>query len=46
MVIDYFGKDFTGKNICASRNIEIYYNNRLHGLSSTELKNRIRQKVK
>lgn len=39
---DYLNKDFTGKSICASRNIEIFYNNRIHGLSSTELKNRIR----
>lgn len=35
---DYRNKDFTGKNICASRNIEIIYTSRfLHGFSSTSL---------
>jgi len=38
---DYIGKDFTAKNICNSRNIEIYYNSRDHNFSSTELKKRI-----
>ena len=40
---DYFGKEFTAKDICANRNIEIYYNNRDHNFSSTELKKRIKE---
>jgi glycerol-3-phosphate cytidylyltransferase len=39
---DYRGKDFTAKQICKDRSIEIYYNRRDHGYSSTELKNRIK----
>ena len=38
---DYKGKPFTGKEICAELGIEIFYNNRAHGLSSTELRRRI-----
>lgn len=41
---DYKGKNFTGKEICAERGIEIFYNSRAHGLSSTELRKRIRSK--
>lgn len=40
---DYLGKDFTGKKICQERGIEIFYNNRKHNLSSTEL--RLRAKM-
>ena len=40
---DYKGKEFTGKQICKDRGIEIYYTNRSHGLSSTELRRRVRQ---
>ena len=39
---DYRGKEFTAKDICASRGIDIYYNKRDHGFSSTELKKRIK----
>lgn len=38
---DYYNKNFTGKDICKQRNIEIFYNSRMHGLSSTELRKRI-----
>lgn len=38
---DYRGKDFTGKDTCAELGIEIYYNRRAHGLSSTELRERV-----
>ena len=38
---DYKNKDFTGKHTCEARGIQIFYNNRFHGLSSTELRNRI-----
>lgn len=39
---DYRGKEFTAKDICASRGIDIIYNKRDHNFSSTELKNRIK----
>ena len=39
---DYRGREFTAKDICASRGIDIYYNKRHHNFSSTELKNRIK----
>ena len=38
---DYLGKDFTGKETCERLGIKIIYNNRAHGLSSTELRERI-----
>lgn len=38
---DYRGKEFTAKDICASRGIEIFYNKRDHDFSSTELKKRL-----
>lgn len=38
---DYRDKDFTGKQTCKELGIEIYYNNRAHGLSSTELRRRV-----
>ena len=39
---DYKNKDFTAKNICLDRSIEIFYNTRKHSFSSTELRNRIK----
>ena len=38
---DYKQTDFTGKAICEKLGIEIYYNKRTHGLSSSELRRRI-----
>lgn len=38
---DYIGKDFTGKDTCERLKIQIRYNRRDHGLSSTELRERI-----
>lgn len=38
---DYRGRDFTGKGYCEKAGIEIRYNSRAHGLSSTELRGRI-----
>lgn len=38
---DYFGKDFTGKDTCKNLGINIIYNKRHHGLSSTELRLRV-----
>lgn len=39
--IEYMTKDFTGKSECISKGIELYYNNRQHSFSTTELRNRV-----
>lgn len=39
--IEYADKDFTGKQICIDRNIEIIYNKRDHSFSSSSLRKRI-----
>jgi glycerol-3-phosphate cytidylyltransferase len=39
---DYKGKNFTAKDICSNRGIEIYYNSRHHDLSTTGLRNKIK----
>ena len=36
---EYRYKDFTGKEICQERDIELYFNNRAHRFSSTHLRN-------
>lgn len=38
---EYRDKDFTAKNICINRGIEIYYNKRDHYFSSTDLRTRV-----
>lgn len=38
---EYKDRDFTGKSICEERGIELYFNSRDHGFSSTELRRRI-----
>ena len=38
---EYKSKDFTGKQICVDKGIEIYYNKRQHSFSSTNLRQRI-----
>lgn len=38
---EYQGKDFTGKKICDDRQIKIYYNDRKHRFSSSELRQRV-----
>ena len=38
---DYIGKNFTGKATCEELGIKIIYNKRKHGLSSSELRERI-----
>ena len=40
---DYIGKEFTGKEICERLGIKIFYNRRDHGLSSSELRERIKE---
>lgn len=39
---DYIGKDFTAKEICKNRGIEIVYNKRDHEWSTTELRKKIK----
>lgn len=39
--VEYKDKDFTGKDICKTRGIEIVYNSRDHDWSTTELRKRI-----
>ncbi len=41
--IEYQDKDFTGKSICVSRNIEIIYNGRDHSFSSSSLRKRVKE---
>lgn len=38
---DYHNRDFTAKQYCLDNNIDIHYNNRDHGLSTSELRKRI-----
>ena len=38
---DYQDVDFSGKDLCLTKGIEIYYNQRSHNFSSTELRQRI-----
>ena len=39
---EYKNKDFTGKDYCKSKGIEIYYNSRDHRFSSTVLRNQVK----
>jgi len=41
---EYKEKDFTGKTICTQRGIEIYYNDRSHRFSSSDLRKRVQEK--
>lgn len=38
---EYEHKDFTGRSECMMRGIELYFNNRLHSFSTTELRQRV-----
>src|SRR3990167_4841674 len=38
---EYQDKDFTGKSICLKRGIELYFNNREHRFSSTDIRRRV-----
>ena len=38
---EYRDKDFTGKDICRKREIELYYNKRDHRFSSSDLRRRV-----
>jgi len=39
--VEYKNKDFTGKDICSTRGIEIVYNGRDHSFSSSNLRKRV-----
>lgn len=39
--VEYEGKDFTGKQICVNRGIEIVFNGRDHSFSSSSLRRRV-----
>ena len=38
---EYMNKDFTGKSVCEKLGIELYFNKRKHGFSSSGLRKRI-----
>ena len=40
---DYMHKNFTGKDICEEKSIELYYNKRDHPFSSSELRRQINE---
>jgi glycerol-3-phosphate cytidylyltransferase len=39
--VEYEGKEFTGREICHKRGIELYFNGRDHSFSSSELRQRV-----
>jgi glycerol-3-phosphate cytidylyltransferase len=39
---EYENSDFTGRDICLQRGIDLYFNKRDHSFSSTSLRNRVR----
>ena len=39
--VEYKDKDFTGRDICKKRGIELYFNSRDHRFSTTELRKRV-----
>jgi glycerol-3-phosphate cytidylyltransferase len=41
MGVEYMDKDFTGKQICHDRGIQIYFNRRDHSFSSSDLRQRV-----
>ena len=40
--VEYREKDYTGKNICQGRNVDLYFNKRDHRFSTTDLRNRVK----
>ena len=40
---EYKNKDFTGKDICKKRGIQLYFNHRDHRFSSSDLRKRVAQ---
>jgi len=44
--VEYRDKDFTGRQICIDRDIEIVYNKRDHSFSSSNLRKRVAEAQK
>ena len=44
--VEYKEQEFTGKQLCIDRGIEIYYNSRGHNFSSSELRMRVAENTK
>ena len=42
---EYRDKDFTGRDICKKRGIELYFNRREHRFSTSDLRKRVTEKV-
>ena len=42
---EYKSKDFTGKQLCVDKGIEIHYNSRQHSFSTSGLRKRIKDKT-
>lgn len=42
---EYRHKEFTGKDICQERDIELYFNNRAHRFSSTTLRHAVQNSM-
>ena len=40
---EYRDKEFTGRDICKKRDIELYFNKREHRFSSSDLRNRVKE---
>ena len=40
---EYKDKEFTGRDICKKRDIELYFNKREHRCSSSDLRNRVKE---
>ena len=41
MGVEYRDKDFTGKDLCRKRNIQLYFNERDHRFSTSDLRKRV-----
>ena len=41
MGTEYKDKDFTGKDVCERKGIQLYFNSRTHRFSSSDLRNRV-----
>ena len=41
MGVEYRDKDFTGKDLCRKRNIQLYFNKRDHRFSTSDLRKRV-----
>ena len=41
--VEYEGKEFTGREICHKRDIDLFFNGRDHSFSSSELRQRVAQ---